>query len=239
MEDLPFPDNLQYTPEDCRRCEVICEYAAQQGDKTLCVSSNATILFVSLLGMFYLLWKLIVYYKHDPRWFNMKKLILQEGILFLFLRSVRYALMLAKVPFSGKGGLIIDQLLYYCALSAILLMYCWLLVFWAQMCNKSKMPMSWLGTRMKLILTAANLLAFFFLTAVAVTVVYDIEVAQYFTLVIAAISLALSVSYTIEGSKVYHLIKSLRTLDNNQKESRDSKLTAAQADSTSELLRFL
>lgn len=151
-------------PATCSyRCEQVCA-AWSKGDNcndTLCLVTD--IFWACFFGICSILLAIRLYqfFKHQPKpRFTLKKLIFIFGIAACLIRCIRFSLMAANIP----QRMVYIQLLWMWSGSCFVLMFSLLMMFWANLIRKGRMPFHWLGKRMRLYFIIFNIAFFLILT---------------------------------------------------------------------------
>lgn len=89
--------------------------------------------------------------------------------------------------------------------------YSLLIAFWAHLCRKKNMKLSWVGDRSKFLLYITNTALFLLFTAIPYIENYVTNEAfmLIMNVMIGVITLALCIFYIVEGTGVYKVIKDM------------------------------
>jgi len=204
------PD-LSTIPEECSRCDVLCE-DVDQCIGNYCTVANAVIATAFLIVAILLAIRLVQFYLYKKRpLFSLKKLLYIFGLGFCLLRSFRYYLVLGKFQHLGFGANLFDRLLYWVTYEVLWAMYSMLVLFWATICDSSSTAQlnmgSWLTAKTKILLVVTNTILVVFLIASAIVqLTVGFEAVLITNLVFVLAMLALSISYLVQGTKLLKLL---------------------------------
>eukprot|EP01114_Cavostelium_apophysatum_P006532 TRINITY_DN17881_c0_g1_i1.p1 TRINITY_DN17881_c0_g1~~TRINITY_DN17881_c0_g1_i1.p1 ORF type:complete len:326 (-),score=-3.64 TRINITY_DN17881_c0_g1_i1:53-1030(-) len=218
IEDLhDLSEYLNSIPEEFHICDPICS-DVPTANISFCIGASSTILGVSFILGVLLCIELVRQFRNDPRWrkLTLKNITYYFGLIYCVLRVIRYSLVLAKIPYKGPTALVFDQLLYYYAMEALIVMWSVLLIFWGYLCRTNFPSHAWFGVRMKWVFLIGNSFAFVLFTTAAITFVVVNYLWFYFTGVIALLCLGFAIGYLVEGAKVLSMVKKIVENDSTQ-----------------------
>jgi len=214
-------------PTKCQICEVSCptglmECAYSDFIWNWCYIYASVILSLEIVLFMYLGFGLIMSLKRETKMFTLRKMIFGTSCLYSFVRILRYALLLSGNPYKSVGMLLLDNFLYWIAYYFIFVPYSLLLVFWSNICSKSKKldAISWIGkeTRTRYILVISNFIIFVIIVLSAIaTAFYQDVMLPVLNVLLGIVLLALCIAYLIEGYRVYKTIK--KSYHSSNKES--------------------
>jgi len=145
---------------------------------------------------------------------TLRKLIFGFGFVFTLFRITRYVTLRYGVPFRSLAISGSDNWIYLFPMGFIVSMYSFLLLFWTNICSKSKhlaVSGGWFGgMKIRMLLLTTNILVYIFLTLTAILeTVTDGESRNYTNGVIALICLIFSISFIVQGTRVFRTIKGM------------------------------